>query len=101
MCSRENGNPKKDLRPPFFGSFFDFVELRPLKRSSVGRAKNEQSLFQDKESDKLTGSVIRTTCAWSKPSISVFCNNIINRISDKTGNYNEHVEKRPEAVETF
>jgi hypothetical protein len=27
--SRENGNPKKDLRPPFFGSFF-------------GRAKNEQ-----------------------------------------------------------
>jgi len=27
--SRENVNPKKDLRPPFFGSFF-------------GRAKNEQ-----------------------------------------------------------
>jgi hypothetical protein len=27
--SRENGNPKKDLRPPFFGSFF-------------GRAKDEQ-----------------------------------------------------------
>jgi hypothetical protein len=40
--SRENGNPKKDLRPPFFGSFFDFVELSPLRRSSVGRAKDEQ-----------------------------------------------------------
>jgi hypothetical protein len=38
----ENGDPKKDLRLPFFGSFFDFVELRPLKRSSVGQAKNEQ-----------------------------------------------------------
>jgi hypothetical protein len=38
MCSRENVNPKKDLRPPFFGSFF-------------GRAKNEQSKFQDKESN--------------------------------------------------
>jgi hypothetical protein len=36
--SRENGNPKKDLRPPFFGSFF-------------GRAKNEQNKFQDKESN--------------------------------------------------
>jgi hypothetical protein len=27
---------------PFFGSFFDFVELNPLKRVSVGRTKNEQ-----------------------------------------------------------
>jgi hypothetical protein len=31
--SRENDNPKKDLRPPFFGSFF-------------GRAKNEQISFR-------------------------------------------------------
>jgi hypothetical protein len=38
VSSRENVNPKKDLRPPFFGSFF-------------GRAKNEQKSFQDKESN--------------------------------------------------
>ncbi|MEI8224735.1 MAG: hypothetical protein WCG82_02295, partial [Bacteroidota bacterium] len=31
-----------DFWAPFFGSFFDFVELDPLKRFSVGRAKNEQ-----------------------------------------------------------
>ena len=31
MGSRENVNPKKSLRPPFFGSFF-------------GRAKNEQKI---------------------------------------------------------
>jgi hypothetical protein len=34
----KNVKPKKDWRPPFFGSFF-------------GRAKNEQRKFQDKESD--------------------------------------------------
>ena len=38
MGSQENVNPKKDLRPPFFGSFF-------------GRAKNEQNKFQEKESE--------------------------------------------------
>jgi hypothetical protein len=31
--SLKNVNPKKDLRPPFFGSFF-------------GRAKNEQIIFE-------------------------------------------------------
>ena len=43
----------------------------------------------------LTGSVFRTTCTWSKPSISVLRDNIINRISDKTRNYDENIEKRP------
>jgi len=37
--SRENGNPKKDLRLPFFGSFF-------------GQAKNERYKFQEKESNR-------------------------------------------------
>jgi hypothetical protein len=34
--SRKNGNPKKDLRPPFFGSFF-------------GRAKNEQINLEEQK----------------------------------------------------
>ena len=33
---------KLSFPAPFFGSFFDFVELDPLKWVSVGRAKNEQ-----------------------------------------------------------
>jgi hypothetical protein len=52
--SRENGNPKKDLRPPFFGSFF-------------GRAKNEQIYFQDKESNiRLRGAKTGQTTCWLK-----------------------------------
>jgi len=44
---RKNVKPKKDLRLPFFGSFF-------------GQAKNEQkSLYQDKESKTDLGNLIR------------------------------------------
>jgi hypothetical protein len=48
--SLKNVNPKKDLRPPFFGSFF-------------GRAKNEQIIFgrTKKEQENIWASKNRGT----------------------------------------
>jgi len=42
--------------------------------------------------NRLTGSVIRIAGTWAEPSVSVLCNNIINRISDETRNYNKYKE---------
>jgi hypothetical protein len=63
--SRENVNPKKYLRPPFFGSFF-------------GRAKNEQIIWQGRKTrvPKLSVALIfLVTFFYQEKKVTWFFNN--------------------------
>jgi hypothetical protein len=70
---------------------FDYPK-EPSRKKTQFILSHQLLRARRRQINKLTRSVIRTICAWSEPPVSVFRNDIVDRISDKSRHYNKYIE---------